>query len=209
MYANDHAGHLLETGVLGGGDRHAQLCFAAQDIMPKCWNAEAISPYVSGIRYLNKAAHQLEVSGIWWCPSAIRPSKEELQQEVTSWGGFFHSYSYFGRVENWAAMATRPQELTENVLKAERLLMGDDLFHWWANDAWSYNHGINGARSADPSKNTGLDVGSPRSMAGLNQLFGDGRVVWRTGRSLNKFTLSVTDPAAGYVKGYATDASFY
>jgi hypothetical protein len=80
-------------------------------------------------------------------------------------------------------------------------LMSDQLFHWHANDGWSYSHNDRGGITAD--------VGTPKNLAGLNQLFGDGRVTWKTGIALNRNTLSPNDPNAAYVKAYSTDTTFY
>lgn len=86
--------------------------------------------------------------------------------------------------------------------------MSDQLFHWHLNDSWAYSHGESGPRTGDPDAGK-LETGNPRSLAGLNQLYGDGRVVWQSGRSLQCATLSVTAPRAGFVRAYSSDATFY
>lgn len=102
----------------------------------------------------------------------------------------------------------RPQDLTENELRADRLLMSDQLFHWHLNDSWTYSHGESGPRTGDPAAGK-LETGNPRGLAGLNQLYGDGRVVWKSGRKLQCATLSTTAPLAGFVRAYSSDATFH
>ena len=130
-----------------------------------------------------------------------------VQQEIDSWGGFTSAYSYFARVEKWLpGQATQPQDLTENELRNDRLLMSDLLFHWWVTDGWSYNHGVRGARDAG---GTTVEKGVPVGLSGLNQLYGDGRVAWKSGKAMNKSALSPTNPSIGMIKAYNTDATFY
>ncbi len=207
MYADENNNTLLETVEMGGSYRRPQTVYAAQDILPRCFNAESFAPYVSGLRYLDKAAHKLEVTGIWWCPSYMRPTPDVVQQEIDTWGLFSCPYSYFARVEKWPSMATRPQDLTENRLLSDRLLMSDELFHWHVTDGWTYSHGEKGSRGDGVS--VPVEAGRPNNLAGLNQLFGDGRVAWKSGKSLNKAALTPSNPDAGYVKAYSTDTTFY
>lgn len=208
LYAGDNANHLLETVQMGGSYRRPQLLGAVQGTTPLNFNAESMLPYLSGIRYVNKAAMQMEVTGIWWCPSDLPRSAQSVQAEINTWGMFTYSYSYFARVEKWSSMATRPQDLTENELRADRLLMSDQLFHWHLNDSWAYSHGESGPRTGDPVAGK-LETGNPRGLAGLNQLYGDGRVVWKSGRKLQCATLSTAAPLAGFVRAYSTDATFH
>jgi hypothetical protein len=120
---------------------------------------------------------------------------------------FSFSYGYFARVEEWTSRATHPEDLTENKLLASRLLMSDQLFHWSVNDSWTYSHGENGPRGGSPQET--VETGHPMNLAGLNQLFGDGRVIWKSGASLNSATLSPSTPNAAYAIGWSTDDTFY
>ena len=86
--------------------------------------------------------------------------------------------------------------------------MSDELYYWQGNDGWTYNHGINGPRSADPSYNK-MEVGPPMNVAGLNQLFGDGRVVWKSGNLMDKASINPANSAIGMVKAWSTDSDFY
>jgi len=167
-----------------------------------------LSSYVSGIRFSSKSPLRLAVTGIWWCPSDISRSSQNIQDEVDAWGGFSYSYSYFARVDNWPSMATRPQDLTEKELRSDRLLMSDELFHWHVNDSWTYSHGERGPRSGYAAERK-LETGTPQNLAGLNQLFGDGRVVWKSGRRMNKSAITPSNPMVGFVKAFSTDSTFY
>jgi len=126
---------------------------------------------------------------------------------MDSWGGFSFSYSYFGRVERWGpGEATRPQDLTETEPKSDRLLMSDQLFHWWYTDGWAYNHGERGPRDSGPA---GVETVAPYTVAGLNQLYGDGRVVWKNGNRMNRPNIKSSITTNGMVRAYSTDTTFY
>ena len=132
---------------------------------------------------------------------------QDIHGEIDAWNAFSFSYSYFGRVENWLpGEATRPQDLTETEPKSDRLLMSDQLFHWWATDGWAYNHGEKGSRNAGQPN---LETGRPYTLAGLNQLYGDGRVVWKAGALMNRGAINPANPNIGMVRAYATDSTFY
>jgi len=208
LYADDNGGQLPETVELGGVNRRPQFTYALKGTTPEFFNAEAMSAYISGIRFSSKSPPKLEIAGIWWCPSDTSRSSHNVQQEVDAWAGFSYSYSFFARVDNWLAMATRPQDLTEKELRSDRLLMSDELFHWHVNDSWTYSHGEHGPRNGYAAERK-LEIGTPQNLAGLNQLFGDGRVVWKSGRSMNRSAITPSNPSAGFVKAYSTDSTFY
>jgi len=126
---------------------------------------------------------------------------------MDGWGGFSSSYSYFARVEKWKpGQATHPEDLTENEMRNDRLLMSDQLFHWWVTQAWTYSHGEKGPRDSGGPQ---FDKDIPHYLAGLNQLYGDGHVVWKSGKAMNKARLSPTNPEAAMVRAYGTDSTFY
>src|SRR5204863_6307722 len=93
-------------------------------------------------------------------------------------------YAYFGRAELWSNEAVRPSDpndITENKLRADRLLMADAFFRWSVNGKWSFNHGLGGAKTYAANI---LSTGSagptgPPTVAGMNELFGDGHVIWK------------------------------
>jgi hypothetical protein len=43
----------------------------------------------------------------------------------------------------------------------------------------------------------------------LNQLFGDGRVVWKSVKQFDVPNLNVNNPKTGVVKAFSTDATYY
>jgi prepilin-type N-terminal cleavage/methylation domain-containing protein len=202
-YSHDNAGQLLETVQMPSGDRHPQYVFVFGSVGPQYLNAEAMNPYSGGYRVIDQAGHKASVTGIWWCPSAVRRTPEDVQAEISGWGLFSCSYSYFARVNKWpAGQATRPEELTDNELRNDRLLMADATSRWWVNSAWTYHHGYHGPVS-------GTDFVTPNNLAGLNELYGDGRVVWKSGKRMNKAAIAAADPSVGLVCGYASDIMIY
>ena len=59
---------------------------------------------------------------------------------------------------------------------------------------------------AGPSK---LEKGSPYTMSGLNQLYGDGRVIWKNGNCMNRAAIKPSNASIGMVRAYNTDSTFY
>jgi hypothetical protein len=192
-----------------GGYRQPQKVYVFQADGLRYLNAEAISPYCSGFRVIDKAARQADVRGIWWCPSMTPRTPQDVQDEIDGWGVFTFDYTFFARAEMWKpGQATRPQDFTEGELRPDRLLMSDLLSHWHVNDGWTYGHGINGTRNASPQDGC-LEVGAPMNLVGLNQLYGDGRVVWKSFSTINKAAISPSNPAIGMLPAYSTDSVFY
>ena len=145
-----------------------------------------------------------DVGGIWWCPSGPPPVPAEVALVIATWGWFTSTYANFGRVDIWKpGEASRPQDLTEREMAPDRLLMSDYLAHWHVDGSWSYNHGL--------SPGVGNDHGTLPSFAGINQLYGDGRVVWKNVSQfdLSKFNSFNNNTNVGMVKAYSTDATFY
>jgi prepilin-type N-terminal cleavage/methylation domain-containing protein len=209
MYEHDDPKDLPETVETGGSYRQPNHAYPFKDDVPRFLNAEAISPYFAGFRIIDRATRKVEVRGVWWCPSMVPYSREYVQQIIDSWGFFTTSYSYFIRAEKWKpGQATHPQDLTENELRADRLLVGDQLSNWHVSGGWTYGHGFKGPRICMPEFNA-LEVGQPMNLAGLNELFGDGRVVWKTGTALKKATISPNDPNCAMVRSFASSAIFY
>lgn len=207
LYAGDNDGRMLETPEISGY-RRPQFAYATKTPFPNLFNVESLSSYVSGIRILSPLPPKIEVFGIWWCPSDTSRISQDVQQQVDAWSGFSYSYSYFARVEKWLTQATRPQDLTEKELSSDRLLMSDELFHWHVNDSWTFSHGERGPRNGYATASS-LETGTPKTIAGLNQLYGDGRAVWKSGRALDKFNLTTSNPKAGFVRAFSSDSTFY
>jgi prepilin-type N-terminal cleavage/methylation domain-containing protein len=204
-YSHDNSGQLLETVQMPGGDRHPQYVYVFGAVGPQYLNAEAVNPYFGDYHVQNQATRQASVRGIWWCPSAIPRTPEDIQAEISGWGLFQCSYSYFARASKWrAGQATHPEDLTDSELRNDRLLMADQASRWWLNGAWSYSHGYHGPTSA-----TAPEFVTPNNLAGVNQLYGDGRVVWKSARQMNKAAIAAADPSVGFVRGYASDIIIY
>ena len=209
LYADDNPKNLLETVETGGAYRQPGLVYVFKEDGLQQLNGEAINPYVRGFRAIDNVARKAEVTGIWWCPSMFPRTPQSVQDEITVWGLFSYHYSYFARAEKWKpGQATRPQDFTEGELRADRLLMSDQLSQWHVTGGYTYNHGLNGPSSADPAYGH-MEIGAPNSLAGLNQLYGDGRVVWKSGNTMNKGAISPSNPAIGMVRAYSTDTTFY
>ena len=204
-YSHDNGGQLLETVQMPGGDRHPQYVYVFGSVGPQYLNAEAVNPYFGDYHVQNQAARQASVRGIWWCPSAVPRTPEDIQAEISGWGLFSCSYSYFARVNKWPAeQATHPEDLTDNELRSDRLLMADVAARWWLNGQWSYNHGYHGSAGANAP-----EFVTPNNLAGINQLYGDGRVVWKSAKQMNKAAIAAADPSVGFVRGYASDIIIY
>jgi len=212
MYANVNKGRLPETLNFGGGGRYPGVINVADSGSPAfpyrgMFSIELMSPYVPGVNSTNRT-----MSNIWRCPAALSEIPEIVDQYIASaWtgAGFVEvDYQYFARSEKWAAgLATHPEDLVTKGPSASRLLMADICYRWSGNSAWRYNHGN---RRAASFNHFGGQQGPP-NISGLNQLFGDGHVIWK---SRDEFDLPLMDalvPSAKsrFVRGGGADATFY
>ena len=198
LYADDNRGVVLETMMTSGVQRHPGTVVARDIAGQHYYTVEAMARYIPG---LNPNGTSVDVGGIWWCPSPPPPIPADVAAVIRDWGWFNSSYSYFGRVDVWApSSASRPQDLTAKHLAPDRLLKSDILSHWHADDSWSYNHG----------KRPGINTDrAPAEFSGLNQLFGDGRVVWKPVSRFDVPNLNPGNSAIGVVRAYSTDATYY
>lgn len=177
-YSADNAGQLQETW--GFPRRYPRGVWIYSAVGPGQFSAEAIGHYLPGVNLA-----QQKVGGLWFCPSN---NSGDLQGEIQAeWpSGFFSGhYAYFARVSKWSSFATNPADLIDNDFDANRLLMSDGLFKWWAG-GWAYNHGRYGPSCHGTWAGIPIDYGPPQ-ITGVNQLFGDGHVVWKDG---SKFDLT-------------------
>jgi prepilin-type N-terminal cleavage/methylation domain-containing protein len=169
MYASDNEGVPLRT-VSPSSDYLLPSVINVHNTSESFFNAEAMAPYVPGIRI---TATETEVTGLWWCPSTKVPSKEDVKKQADGWGFISTSYAYFARSDRFSSRsASRPQDLVAKDLTHDRLLMTDDLFLWNADGGYYYNHGKRPWSGEKPYP----------SFSGLNQLFGDGHVLWKTSK---------------------------
>ena len=200
LYADDNNGVPLETDEIwqGAWARIPVVVYAYRQ-PPADFNCvEALAPYLPGVRL---EPGNVMVGGIWFCPSTKQESQQEINNTIQFWHYFNSSYGYFGRVDLWRTnQMTRPEDLTAKELKSDRLLMSDSLCWWHVNRCWTYNHGRCPGINRDPSLE-GLD--------GMNQLYGDGRVVWKRSRALDLPGLYSRSSSVGQVRGAAGDTTFY
>ena len=209
MYLNDNPKKLPESTETGGGVYRWPQKVDVFRPGTKYLTAEEMIPYIGGFHITDLAGRKAITSRIWWCPSMIVRTSEDIQDEMNGWGVFTCDYAYFARVENWKpGQATRPQDFTEGELRADRLLMSDRLEQWSATWGWAYSHGSVGCRSASPADGR-MELGTPMNLAGLNQLYGDGRVVWKSGNTMNKAAISPANSSIGMVRTYGGGAVFY
>lgn len=209
LYAQDSCDQLLETVKIPNGYRYPTSTFWKKDAEQKYWSAEALSRYLSGIDLATYT-----VGDIWWCPSSDWSfQKSFVPEELKKSLGFFQpSYSYYGRVDRFEQEGVFGAEhLTQKELRANRILMTDNWYSWWENGAWLYNHGTP-RPSLHWREYQGLkDTGDPK-LAGLHQLYGDGRVEWLSNKKFIVRGLPNLNPTVGKVEsfpGARIDASLF
>jgi prepilin-type N-terminal cleavage/methylation domain-containing protein len=196
MYIDDNRGKPMGT-VVPSARLLTPSVINVRNTPDSYLNVQGIAPYIPGIKVTDTEAL---VGGLWWCPSIKVPSAQDIFNETRDWGFISTSYSYFCRSDTWDLLqASRPWDLTGNELLPDRLLMTDSLFHWNVDDSYYYNHGMHPWQPEKPL----------RYLNGLNELYGDGRVLWKSVRQFDLKTLNPNNPFIGWVKGYSSDTSFY
>lgn len=198
MYVDDTA--LVPESNGGPGFRHPSVINVYKRYNPDFANLETLMPYFPGNVRLTDNIDDLYIGGAWRCPSSNRPTLEEWKQQSAGWGYVTLSYTYFGRVDKWADCATRPDDLTGNQLRSDRLLMTDIMYTWWVGNVWAYNHAA-GSYWNTPE--------GPKGMTGMNRLFGDSRVEWKPMSKFNVSELRPYNPNVGSVVGFGGSTSFY
>lgn len=181
------------------GYRHPSVVNTLKKYNENFFNMEALTPYIPGAKVSNDPM-ELIVDGVWRCPSNTKPTIETWREQVQGWGYVSTPYSFFGRVDLWKECATRPDDLTANELKADRLLAADIFYVWWVDNTWSFNHA--------PRPSWGEKDGFGK-MNGLNELFGDGHVDWKPGKKFDFKTLQSNGPDVPLVRGYGGSTSYY
>ena len=200
LYADDNAGVPLETCEVyqNGPARIPPIVFIRRAPPADYLSVEALAPYLPGVHV---APGNVEVGGIWWCPSTRQDTQKELNDVVNFWGYFNSSYSYFARVDLWRpGQATQPADLTAKELRSDRLLMSDVLVWWDYGKLWSYNHGKKPGIVQDPG---------PPGIDGLNQLYGDGRVIWKSAKQFDLPALYARTGTNGMVRATVGGITFY
>lgn len=195
MYAHDHDDKLLSTVIDTSQGVHPTVLNLQRYSDPSLINVEAITPYFS-----DRDQTDLERGGIYWCPSMPRRSPESIRDEANTWGHISISYMTLMRVDRWPlGTASRPEEITAEKLESTRILMSDYLYYFHADSSYYYNHGRNPWK---PQRDLA-------TFAGSNQLFGDGRVVWKKGKRFDLKRIHEGDPGVSCVFGYSTTRSLY
>jgi type II secretory pathway pseudopilin PulG len=200
LYTDDNAGTPLETCEIeqSGPARLPPVVLIRRRPEKDYLSVEALAPYLPGFRTV---PGDIEVGGIWWCPSTHESTKQEINATVDFWTYFDFSYSYFARVDLWRpGQAVQPDELTSRELRADRLLMSDVLVWWNYGQRWSYNHGRMPGIAQDPG---------PPAIDGLNQLYGDGHVQWKSARRFDLPRLYSRTLTNGMVLATAGGITFY
>jgi prepilin-type N-terminal cleavage/methylation domain-containing protein len=198
LYANDNDQTILETMETSSAYRHPSVVVMRNIPGISYFTLEAFGGYIPGV---NPTPTGADVGGIWWCPSPPPPIPAEVAAVIRDWGWFNASYAYFGRVDLWKPNeASRPDDLSQKGLDANHLLMSDLLSQWHVDNSWSYNHGVRPGITTDVS---------PPKFSGLNQLYGDGRVVWKSVKKFDVANLNSSNPNVGVVRAFATDADYY
>jgi hypothetical protein len=202
LYSDDNRGQLLETCELFGyRDRAPGVIRIRRDPDPQFLNLEAVAPYIPGLSLDLNNPENIYVGGIWWCPSSVKESMDELLMVIRGYGHFNCSYEYFARVEKWKPnQATFPDDLTANELRADRLLVSDMLNQSGWLHSWAYNHGNVPGMYRDPG---------PPKISGIHHLYGDGHVIWKSAKKFTTGDLRPDNLKVGVVPGSGGDATYY
>jgi len=133
-----------------------------------------------------------ENSGAWYCPNQKKNYREmPALSTVNGLGGetWFISYTYFGQVSQWWSETFHGELLTDMRLDPNRIVMSDRLYRWHVTEKYGFNHGT--SHSAGYQLSDGPGRGP--AISGVNQLFGDGSVRWKTRAELHPEKLDFTD----------------
>jgi len=195
-YSNDH-GTILETTAVGWGrypifaavDR-SERCVVNSD---SCFSFPALDGYVPGMDLINR-----KIGNIFYCPETKEPFGKLIEGDWSVRDYATLPYAYFAKVNNWEktldldifnqiSNQRAAKEICDKSLSSSKLLMADILYHQYLG-GWTYNHGINGPAYHTFFGEVGhVDYGPPQ-FEGINQLFGDGSVKWK---SSNKYDVEL------------------
>ena len=136
------------------------------------FNARHFERYVGGVDFDAKT-----LGGAYECPSNGGVLKKSIDDHWN--GGWIDGYySYYAGADTWAVgKTTHPKRLHgTRPGSSTQLLMSDNIFRWWVNTYWTYNHGEGGP--SDHWTADGDAGDNPARLTGANQLYGDGGVRW-------------------------------
>src|SRR5690242_1954596 len=87
LYADDNAGVPLETCEIdqNGPARLPPVVLIWRRTGADYLSVEALAPYLPGVRV---TPGDVEVGGIWWCPSTRQSTRQELNDVINVWGYF-------------------------------------------------------------------------------------------------------------------------
>lgn len=192
-YTNDNKG-IVPSAALYYNGRYPHLIRVNGGTSE--FNMTMMSPYVPGIDFTKR-----RVTGAWCCPANDKDAYT-ISEQWRTLGFVLTWYSYWGRADLYSTRCNFPSDLTEKRLEANRLIMSDDLFRWWVDGSWWFNHGRNGPSSIEPD---------PSQIEGTSQLYGDGHVIWKNADDIDptQFLTPNTCTEVGWVLGGATDRTFY
>lgn len=209
VYADDNNQDIPETILNHVGFRYPTGAFWRKDPESRYFNVEVFQGYIPGIDLEN-----FQAGDSWWCPSAANITfQKSFVRTAVGLGTFFHpSYAYYGHAERWDPAGVHREEcLTERELRSDRLLMSDIWSQWWSNECWFYNHGTPRASLYFDQWTGFKDSGVPK-LAGLHQLYGDGRVQWISRKGFQVTGLPALNPSVGKVESFPganTDAAWF
>lgn len=173
-------------------------------------HASALNPYMGKSWLSFDSANTGKAHGIVWCPSDD-PDGWNDWNSFFNWpaGAMHYSYAYYAHVDQFGAGPISDKglrELTEDTLRAERVLMADDLYSWFGSGGvsgngqpvWKYNHGTGGTPSGWATGVPHDQRQSNPAIAGLNRMYGDGHVAWfgRSDLPTNEYLLNA---APGFI----------
>ena len=177
------------------------------------FSIEAIEPYIRGVDMQRR-----EFGQIWECPANDGGETNTYNSQTWNPGNpsdpnaYIHfQYSYFAQVGKWGevggfAVASRPDDLCDNRMAADRVLMADWLY-WWGARVWAYNHGTRGASAFWTSNGVAGDPGPPK-ITGINKLYADGHVAWEADFDPARMQAMVTSGAPDRTLRWVTAAGF-
>jgi prepilin-type N-terminal cleavage/methylation domain-containing protein len=190
--AYEQDNNVLMSSVKIGYGRDAHLIWLVNDnggtgpfgAHPCEFSLESISPYIPGFKQETK-----EFGSIWQCPSAKLSVKDLFARHGAVNGWFPMPYSYYARVDLWdPRCVVGKEELTGKNLSGAKLIMADTIYRWHETGGWWFNHGKNG-----PSVNQEVLGGTvhygPPPIYGINQLFGDSHVNWKSGNRFDQVNM--------------------
>jgi hypothetical protein len=123
-------------------------------------------------------AEDLVLDGVWSCPSHNLNTLDDTISRLNETKNYFRTHkAYFGRAEYWDNLATNPDDFGRKDIGSRHVIMADSLFYWSGSDFWIYNHGKFGASDHNLAQTFAQPI---EVMTGINKLYGDGHVDWKT-----------------------------